>query len=302
MRRHLSVGLATAAIVLLAGGAVTTASTAPPTTDTATRLVVATTVAPITSIVANIVGDRADDHGHRPGGHELAHLRAPAERRRAAVEGRRRLRQRAEARGADRRSWPRRTSTTAPRSSSSGRRRSPRSQYIYDFSFPRPAASPTRTCGPTRCSPAATPRSSRDDTGRARPGERRLLPRQLSRRSRAMVDRARRRDADVVRHDSRARKLLTYHDAYAYFARDYGWEVHRRDPGVRLRGPDAAGGRRPDRAGPASSTCRRSSARRCSRARCSSRSARRPAPSTSTTCATTTCPAHRASPSTPGSG
>ena len=34
-------------------------------------------------------------------------------------------------------------------------------------------------------------------------------------------------------------KLLTYHDAYAYFAETYGWDGHRRDPGVGLRGPDA---------------------------------------------------------------
>jgi len=33
-------------------------------------------------------------------------------------------------------------------------------------------------------------------------------------------------DAGVVRTIPRAkRKLLTYHDAYAYFARDYGWDV-----------------------------------------------------------------------------
>ena len=66
MRRHRSAALATAAIVLLAGGSVTTASTTAP--GTAPRLVVATTVAPITSIVANIVGDRADVTGIVPEG------------------------------------------------------------------------------------------------------------------------------------------------------------------------------------------------------------------------------------------
>ena len=96
------------------------------------------------------------------------------------------------------------------------------------------------------------------------------------------------------------RKLLTYHDAYAYFAATTAGR-HRRDPGVGLRGPHAEGGRRAHRPGPGRRRCRRSSARRCSRARCSSRSARRRASSTSTSCATTTCPASPATPSTPGS-
>ncbi len=34
------------------------------------------------------------------------------------------------------------------------------------------------------------------------------------------------------------RELLTYHDAYAYFARRLRLERDRRHPGLRLRGPD----------------------------------------------------------------
>jgi hypothetical protein len=33
-------------------------------------------------------------------------------------------------------------------------------EYVFDFSFPRRRAAPTRTCGPTRTSVCATPRSS----------------------------------------------------------------------------------------------------------------------------------------------
>ena len=36
------------------------------------------------------------------------------------------------------------------------------------------------------------------------------------------------------------RKLLTYHDAYAYFAKDYGWTVIGAIQAVGLRGADAA--------------------------------------------------------------
>ena len=46
------------------------------------------------------------------------------------------------------------------------------------------------------------------------------------------------------------RKLLTYHDAYAYFGRDYGWEIIGAIQVCELRGPHAEGGREPDRPGP----------------------------------------------------
>ena len=37
--------------------------------------------------------------------------------------------------------------------------------------------------------------------------------------------RVRRCDANRFRDGSAKRELLTYHDAYAYFARTYGWDV-----------------------------------------------------------------------------
>ena len=86
----------------------------------------------------------------RPGGHELAHVRAEAERRRAAVDGRRRLRQRPRARGADQ---------GARRGEPAGRRRDRRARHADDrrgrvhlrLLVPRGrTASRTRTCGPTR--------------------------------------------------------------------------------------------------------------------------------------------------------
>ena len=84
VRRHLSAGLATAAIVLLAGGVATTASTVA--RDDGHRdcgLVVATTVAPITSIAANIGGDRVDITGIVPEGTNTHTFEPAAERGRA---------------------------------------------------------------------------------------------------------------------------------------------------------------------------------------------------------------------------
>ena len=92
------------------------------------------------------------------------------------------------------------------------------------------------------------------------------------------------------------RKLLTYHDSFPYFAREYGWdvvgaiqpsdfaeptprEVARLIDQIRAEGIPAIFGE-------------------VFRVRSSSRSRQRRAPRTSTTSATTTCRARRATPST----
>ena len=125
------------------------------------RIEVATTVAPITSIVANIVGDRVDDHRHRPGGHELPHVRAEAERRPSCSRRPTSSTSTASSSRSRRRSSPRRTSRTAPRSSSSAPQCDPRGASTSTTSRSRGrAASRTRTCGPTRRTRSATPRSS----------------------------------------------------------------------------------------------------------------------------------------------
>ena len=145
---------------------------------------------------ANIGGDRVEDHRHRPRGHELAHLRAEAERRRGALAGRRRLRQRAQARGPDRR---------ARAEEPQGRRRDRRArhatiaetQYIYDFSFPRTDGKPNPHLWTDPLLGAQLrARSSATTLSRARPGERApTTPRTTrgSRRSIGELDRAMRR-------------------------------------------------------------------------------------------------------------
>jgi hypothetical protein len=95
-------------------------------------------------------------------------------------------------------------------------------------------------------------------------------------------------EADQASLPPGRKQLLTYHDAYAYFAKTYGWEVVGAVQPSELRGPAAARGRPHHRPDP--------------RARgpvifgsevfpsaCSSRSPRRPARATRTRCATTTC-------------
>ena len=73
------------------------------------KLQVATTVAPDHEHRREHRRRPGRDQRHRPGGHEHPHVRAHAERRRAALDGRRGLRQRPEARGARPWSSPSRT-------------------------------------------------------------------------------------------------------------------------------------------------------------------------------------------------
>lgn len=99
----------------------------------------------------------------------------------------------------------------------------PESEYIYDFSFPKEDGNPTHTSGPTRRSPGATPRSSRT-TCRHDPANADYYAANYDKFSRVVdgLD-----EAMGASRSPRSRKheLLTYHDAYAYFAKTYDWDV-----------------------------------------------------------------------------
>ena len=84
---------------------------------------------------------------------------------------------------------------------------------------PSRRASPTRTSGPTRSYARRYAEIVRDDLSRARPGQRAATTRRNYDRFAALIDELDTAMRDVVRDDpAGARKLLTYHDAYAYFA------------------------------------------------------------------------------------
>ena len=183
-----------------------------------------------------------------PGGHQLAHVRAAAERRRAAVDGRRRLPQRPPARGADqgaRRGEPHRRT---PRSSSSATQTIPEDEYIYDFSFPEEGGKPNPHLWTDPPLALRYAEIVRDDMSARDPDNADYYAANYDAFA-ALIDELDAAMRDGVRHGPATRKLLTYHDAYAYFAEDLRLGGHRRDPGVGLRGPDARGGRRPHRPG-----------------------------------------------------
>ena len=143
-----------------------------------------------------------DDHGHRPGGHELA---TRSSRRRASPscsrtadvvfvnglkleEPTHELAEQNKKDGAEIVELGTDDRSRSPTTSTTSRSR-------------RRTASRTRTCGPTRRTRSSTPRSSATTLAERDPANADLLRRELRARSPRKVDRARRRAADDVRDD-----------------------------------------------------------------------------------------------------
>ena len=188
------------------------------------RLRVVTTVAPITSIVANVVGDAAAVTGVVPEGtnsHTFEPAPSVAEVLSTAdvifVNGlkledpTRKLAERNRKDGA--------------RIVALGDEVLPEEDYVYDFSFPEEEGKPnphlwTDPTYATRYAEVVKDTMVELDEANAATYEANYA---------AFADRIDAFDAamrtafDTVPREQR--KLLTYHDAYAYFARTYGWEV-----------------------------------------------------------------------------
>ncbi|MDP8987997.1 MAG: metal ABC transporter substrate-binding protein [Actinomycetota bacterium] len=186
------------------------------------RLRVATTVAPITSIVAGIVGDRADVEGVVPEGNDshtfeprpsVAELLSEAdvvymnglgleEPTRALAE---------ETLGAGAEIVELGTRAISP------------DRYLYDASFPRDQGRPNPHLWTDPTLARRYAEIVRDDMSARDPGNADHYAANYATFD-ALVD-----DLDAAMRASFAtvprRELLTYHDAYAYFAETYDWEV-----------------------------------------------------------------------------
>lgn len=195
------------------------ASDAPRTADG--RLRVATTVAPITSIVAGIGGDRIDVTGIVPEGTN-SHTFEPKPSVAALLSG------------VDvvygnglRLEDP--TKDLADESGAEfvelGTGSIPASRYIYDFSFPRKDGKPNPHLWTDPRYALAYARIVRTDLSKRDPANAAYYAANYGRFAGqvARFDAAMR--ASFATIGARDRKLLTYHDAYAYFGRDYGWTV-----------------------------------------------------------------------------
>lgn len=188
------------------------------------RLRVATTVAPITSIAANIGGDRVDITGIVPEGtnsHTFEPKPSVAELLSSAdvvyinglvlEEPTKELAQQTLQDGAE--------------IVELGTQAIAESEYVYDFSFPESGGKPNPHLwtDPTYALKYAA--TIRDDLSERDPDNADYYAANYEAFA-AMID-----DFDAAMRESFAtvpradRKLLTYHDAYAYFAQTYGWDV-----------------------------------------------------------------------------
>jgi ABC-type Zn uptake system ZnuABC Zn-binding protein ZnuA len=188
------------------------------------KLQVVTTVAPLTSIAANIAGDRAHVTGIVPEGsdsHTFEPKPSVAELLSVAdvvyVNGLKLDDPSKDLAG--------QTLKKGAAVVELGTLAIPPSRYIYDFSFPRSGGKPNPhlwTDPPYALRYAAI---VRDDLSK-RDSKNASYYAGNYKRFAAMIgqlDRAMRTSFASI--PAPERKLLTYHDAYAYFARDYGWKV-----------------------------------------------------------------------------
>jgi ABC-type Zn uptake system ZnuABC Zn-binding protein ZnuA len=188
------------------------------------ELVVATTVAPITSIAANIGGDRVAITGIVPEGtnsHTFEPKPSVAELLSKAdvlyinglelEEPTKELAEQVMGGGED--------------IVELGTQAIPEDEYVYDFSFPRSGGKPNPHLWTDPEYALSYARTIRDDLSERDPDNADHYAANYEGFA-AMV-----KELDAAMRASFAtipaadRKLLTYHDAYAYFAKDYGWTV-----------------------------------------------------------------------------
>jgi ABC-type Zn uptake system ZnuABC Zn-binding protein ZnuA len=188
------------------------------------RLQVGTTVAPITSIVASIGGDRVQISGIVPEGTNshtfepkpsvaelLSRLDVLYVNGLKLEEPTKELAQENMRDGADIVELG--TKSIAP------------DRYAYDFSFPKSAGKPNPHLWTDPRYALKYAAIVRDDLGRREPASASYFAanfRRFEKKVRELDHAMRTAFATIPRAQ---RKLLTYHDAYAYFGRDYGWDV-----------------------------------------------------------------------------
>jgi ABC-type Zn uptake system ZnuABC Zn-binding protein ZnuA len=212
------------AVTLSACGSAASAPVSAPAGATTKRLQIVTTVAPITSITANVAGDRADITGIVPEGTNSHTFEPPPSAAEALgradvvlVNGLKledptlELARKVSRRGAE--------------IVELGTTVLPESEWIYDFSFPKEEGKPNPHLWTDPTYAIRYAEVVRDVLSRRDPGNAATYARNTSAfiaRASALSDAIRTATATVP--ESR-RRLLTYHDAYAYFARTYGWKV-----------------------------------------------------------------------------
>lgn len=228
-RRRLAVGAAFIAPALLlaacsSGGGAATSSAPAPTTSGGTKLIVATTVSPITSIAASVAGGLAVVEGIVPEGTnshtfepepQVAELLSKADI--VFVNGLKLEDPTIELAQANLKDGAQivEIGTTVL----------PESEYLYDFSFPKEEGKPNPHLWTDPTYAIKYGEVIRDTLSERDPANAAAYAANFD-RLRAEInalDAALRSDQESL--PAEKRKLVTYHDAYAYFAKTYGWTV-----------------------------------------------------------------------------
>jgi ABC-type Zn uptake system ZnuABC Zn-binding protein ZnuA len=188
------------------------------------RLLVATTVAPITSIVASVAGDRADVRGIVPEGtnsHTFEPKPSVAELLSTAdlvfVNGLKLEDPTVDLADQNKKDGARVVAL--------GTTVLPEKDYVFDFSFPKSEGKPNPHLWTDPKYTKMYARVVRDELTKADPGGARTYADGYTRLAAQVdaLDGAMRTAFATI--PAANRKLLTYHDAYAYFAQDYGFDV-----------------------------------------------------------------------------
>lgn len=188
------------------------------------RLTVVTTVAPITSIVASVAGERAEITGLVPEGVNSHTFDPPPSAAKILSE--------ADVVMVNGLRLEEPTSDLAMATMKDGAvlveigtEMLSRSDYIYDFSFPKEEGKPNPHVwtDPTYAIKYAA--VVRDTLTDADPGGRRVYAANYAAFEAQATELSDALRADQATIPEAGRELLTYHDAYAYFARTYDWKV-----------------------------------------------------------------------------
>ena len=188
------------------------------------RLQIVTTVAPITSIIANIAGDRADVVGAIPEGQDshtyepkpsVAQIMTDADF--VFVNG---LKLEDPTRSIAQNNIPKGGEVV-----DLGTLALPEDLYLYDFSFPKEGGKPNPHLWTNPPMASCYARLASQAMSKADPTNASYYADNLAKYTAKLdqLDTLMKQATATIPESSR--KLLTYHDAYAYFAAHYGWEV-----------------------------------------------------------------------------
>ncbi len=220
LTRH--VGTAVTAVALMMSAACSSNTGAG--TPSSGRLRIVTTVAPITSIVANIAGDKADVTGIVPEGTNSHTFEPPP----SAVE----VLTKADVVFINGLKLEDPTRELADQNLKDGGEVIeigtlvlPESEYIYDFSFPKEDGKPNPHLWTDPLFGIKYAQVVTDTLSKRDPANKDYYATNLT----AFTAQATAL-SDALKHDQATipggkKELLTYHDAYAYFGRDYGWKI-----------------------------------------------------------------------------